>query len=303
MSKIGKILLLIVIFILCFCPVLTFAANSTAENSIVLFDYYLPFDVWQGSGNTSVTVKYHSNDETINTALQFDNFEYISDADGKEINTNYYTVENADDFILITFNEEYLLTLEDGVYYYNAQYKGINMPLVLYTVKEKAIVFDMVFESNTWNGTDWAEFKINGVPKTIGKNLLEFISYCGETLDDDDYDVSFFGNNGIIMISPEYLKNLSPGTHYFDVEFLSISGILLKIEIPDFYCKGDADGNGKITAADARLTLRASAQLEVLSYDAKAAADVNEDGSVTAADSRLILQYSANLISKFPADE
>ncbi len=58
---------------------------------------------------------------------------------------------------------------------------------------------------------------------------------------------------------------------------------------------GDADGNGKITAADARYSLRASVGLEALSEELTALLDVNKDKAVTAADARLILRASVGL--------
>ncbi len=58
---------------------------------------------------------------------------------------------------------------------------------------------------------------------------------------------------------------------------------------------GDVDGNNEITAADARLALRASVGLEKLSEDKKKAADADKNGSITAADARLILRASVGL--------
>ena len=65
----------------------------------------------------------------------------------------------------------------------------------------------------------------------------------------------------------------------------------------DVYTPGDIDDNGKITAADARLVLRASAKLETLSENQKLAADVSKDKKITAADARTILRVSAKLES------
>ena len=61
------------------------------------------------------------------------------------------------------------------------------------------------------------------------------------------------------------------------------------------YCKGDVNGDGLVTAADARLTLRNSAGIQELFDKALTAADFNGDSTVTAADARLILRYSAKL--------
>ena len=60
--------------------------------------------------------------------------------------------------------------------------------------------------------------------------------------------------------------------------------------------RGDADGDGQVTAKDARLVLRASAKLENLSDEATALCDLDGDGSFTAAEARSILRFSAHLI-------
>ena len=59
--------------------------------------------------------------------------------------------------------------------------------------------------------------------------------------------------------------------------------------------KGDVDGDGKVTASDARTALRAAAGLEKLNSEEAAAADMNSDGKVTASDARAILRKSARL--------
>ena len=60
---------------------------------------------------------------------------------------------------------------------------------------------------------------------------------------------------------------------------------------------GDVNGDGKITAEDARLALRCSAKLEKLNDVAYEAADADKNGDVTAADARKILRVSAKLES------
>lgn len=61
------------------------------------------------------------------------------------------------------------------------------------------------------------------------------------------------------------------------------------------FMRGDVNEDGRITAADARLALRASASLEILSETQKKAADIDKDGSVTASDARAILRFTAGL--------
>lgn len=59
--------------------------------------------------------------------------------------------------------------------------------------------------------------------------------------------------------------------------------------------KGDVNGDGRVTAADARLVLRAAARVETLSDNAMALAEVTGDGRVTAADARKILRVAAKV--------
>ena len=59
--------------------------------------------------------------------------------------------------------------------------------------------------------------------------------------------------------------------------------------------EGDIDGDGNVTAADARLALRASVESEDLSEGQKLAADMDGDGKITAADAREILRKSVGL--------
>ena len=58
---------------------------------------------------------------------------------------------------------------------------------------------------------------------------------------------------------------------------------------------GDTDGDGRITAFDARLALRHSADLIILEEAAVKLADMNGDGLVRASDARTILRKAAGL--------
>lgn len=61
------------------------------------------------------------------------------------------------------------------------------------------------------------------------------------------------------------------------------------------FLKGDVDSDGKVTAADARMILRAAAQLETFDASQRENADMNNDGEITAADAREALKKSAGL--------
>ncbi len=60
---------------------------------------------------------------------------------------------------------------------------------------------------------------------------------------------------------------------------------------------GDVDGNFKVEAADARLTLRHAIGLEQISMEYQKNADYDHNGSINPADARLILRKSVNLES------
>lgn len=61
------------------------------------------------------------------------------------------------------------------------------------------------------------------------------------------------------------------------------------------FLKGDVNGDGEITAADARTILRAASKLEELDESQKKEADIDNDGKITAADARAALRRSAGL--------
>ncbi len=68
------------------------------------------------------------------------------------------------------------------------------------------------------------------------------------------------------------------------------------------FSKGDATGDGSISALDAALVLQHVASISTLNGAGLTAADVSGDASVTAYDASLILQYVTGLLPCFPAD-
>lgn len=70
---------------------------------------------------------------------------------------------------------------------------------------------------------------------------------------------------------------------------------LLKVSRAIDVILGDIDGDGKITAADARLAMRAAVKLENLTPAQTEAGDVDKDGKITAADARAIIRKAVGL--------
>ena len=107
----------------------------------------------------------------------------------------------------------------------------------------------------------------------------------------DNPDKRFYiGNHGAQLIES--------GLYRATVEIISGSDKIVK-RAEFRYNKnitiGDVNDDSRITAADARLILRFSADLERFSASQKEKSDVNGDGRITAADARLVLRISASL--------
>lgn len=89
-----------------------------------------------------------------------------------------------------------------------------------------------------------------------------------------------FMNKKIIAVILTVLTVLSTVTLFASAESLKL---------------GDVNGDNKVNASDARITLRAAAKIEILTAEQLIAADVNFDGSVKANDARIILRVAARL--------
>lgn len=66
---------------------------------------------------------------------------------------------------------------------------------------------------------------------------------------------------------------------------------------------GDMNGDGKVTASDARIILRHAARLENIEDALLPAADADGDGRISASDARTVLRYAAKLIDKMDGEE
>ena len=78
-------------------------------------------------------------------------------------------------------------------------------------------------------------------------------------------------------------------------DYAAVQAIVSRIMAELRIMLGDIDGDGRISAADARLVLRAAIGLEILTEDQLKAADFDKDGKITAADARLILRKAVGL--------
>lgn len=100
-----------------------------------------------------------------------------------------------------------------------------------------------------------------------------------------DFVFSGVYNGSSKLSSGEVLK-----TGYVLKDFLGLFSFKVTV-------RGDLDGDGKVTAADARLVLRNVAKLENFNNAQNKAGDMDASYTVTAADARTILRIAANLES------
>lgn len=280
---------------------LIFSLAVISSAKIIILDAWLPFDVWTGSGSASVTLGDNFMTGDIQEYVKSEDFyELISRQNDTVITENDYTVSTVDGVTVITLNEAYLKTLKDDAYYFFAEFKDAQIPVVLYVVTEK-ITANTVLEFRDWSwneeGDPMAVFSSYDSDVFFSSELFESVSYNGENLDSSLFSVNSFAAAVSLSISKDYLRTLPTGTHYFDIEFMNVDGIMLKIEIPPAYTLGDYSGDGKVSAADARDVLRVAAKVERPVESKIFIADIDTDGKLTASDARRILRVGAKIDS------
>lgn len=117
-----------------------------------------------------------------------------------------------------------------------------------------------------------------------------------------DFGVNRYSNMASALLEAGFVSN-EKDSAVFDAHINDYAKVITKAlcEIVGVVFKdkpalaGDVDGDGKITASDARTALRASTGLESLTEEQKKAADIDNDGVITAADARDILRKSVGL--------
>ncbi len=125
----------------------------------------------------------------------------------------------------------------------------------------------------------------NGASVLVGIPLPEGYS-AEETV------IYYVANDGSgLQKMPSYIEN---GMIWFETTHFSAYAVVDESE-ELLYTIGDINNDGKITAADARLALRASVGLEKFNETEALAADIDKNKKITAADARMILRASVGL--------
>jgi hypothetical protein len=92
-------------------------------------------------------------------------------------------------------------------------------------------------------------------------------------------------------VQPERERLLTAAGYDFDEVQAKVAELWKQLN----FVLGDVDGDGQVTASDARLVLRAAVGLEILTEDQLKAADFDKNGKITAADARLVLRKAVGL--------
>ena len=135
--------------------------------------------------------------------------------------------------------------------------------------------------------------------KEMGKEEAE--KFIQSTVDTIAGGIMMIVGNKDLIITYDPLKVMG---NLFDLDTEALTSTTLPSEDeeetttnPDelVFELGDVDGDGKVTAADARRILRRAAKLVVFTNEENVRADVDKDGKITAKDARKVLRVSARL--------
>lgn len=205
------------------------------DGYITVGDSWLTFDNKTGDGDAEVTIggdeltKYFS-DKT----YPFD-FERLVTGDS-EVDASDYTVTIREESIIITLKEEYVRTLEEGIYLFEAQYKKAAVPVILYVAREKFELKDAVFTciNGQQSKAAWAYLDSDTYNFDFYNELFVRLTYKGEEIDSANYIVHGFEGTGyaetVILLKDEYVKTLAPGEYYFEAEFVNVT-VMLKLTV------------------------------------------------------------------------
>ncbi len=184
--------------------------------------------------------------------------------------------------------------------------KNVYIPSTVKEIDTQAFYFCMELKTIFYGGNE-EQFKQIDIKENSFNNLSEkeiIYNIIGVeeilfTLDDEKAVV-----NLVDKVTPDmFFKSYGSETQIVNADGEKIvngfigTGSKIKIGEKEYIVKVmmDVDGNGRITALDARFALRAGAGLDKPEGIYFEAADVNSDGYVRASDARLILRKAAGL--------
>ncbi len=230
-----KLTAIIICLLIALFPVVSSASYSTG----LVVDDIVIFDAWRGSGDIQVKVDTSDYSHRVNP----EEFEYVRYSNNI-VDEHYYTVEYGENYIIFTLQEEFLASLKNGTYHLNMNFELKSIRFLLYVFTEKAVVDNVVlFDFDDMNPIimqfDELQGSVNGDRIPVGATLFESISYNGEKIDEKFYSVYAVMQYTFIQFEKSFYDSLPAGIHLLDIEFSSVTGIKIKIDIQPRKFAGD----------------------------------------------------------------
>lgn len=158
--------------------------------------------------------------------------------------------------------------------------KGVTDAIIAFCrYLEKKGFFVGIYSSISWFNYQLETERLNGFTKWVAAWRSEKPAFAFNAFDMWQYSDKGFINGRAVDLNYAYRD--------FPAE-IKAAGLNGYARI-----KGDVDGDGKVTAQDARKALRAAVKAEKLNKAETAAADMDYDGNVTADDAREIMKRAA----------
>lgn len=223
----GKALILLMVSVLTMMC-LNVYGNTT---KVTYQDGYLMFGTWNGNGNATVTI---GNDYLTkgSDVAKYNEFEYL-ECNKNTVSNSQFSVAEQKGNVVISLNESYLKSLQDGMYSFKAVFAKAIIPIRLYVVTHKIDFKDASFSFSKWNGSGNAEalLESNTFSHTFYADLFNQLTYKGIKVDESNYTVSTISDVMKITLKEEYVKTLPEGESYFTAEF-SDSSVMIKLTKP-----------------------------------------------------------------------
>ncbi len=290
--------------ILVFCLIMSFILDADAieigftERAINTGAFN--FDIWRGVGDTSVIICDNKTyDNCLYGKLKYDDFKELK-YEGNVFGADYYSVIPYEEGVKITLKEDFLKDQKEGCYLFQAIFTDVSVQVELYIVYKETVLSDAIFDFNRWsdNGNAYVVIPSSYNDIKIFPLLFEQLKLDGCIVDRTDYSISSITGATVLMLNGNYIKSLPKGENIFVADYTNVKGIRLRLNNPNPIMPGDIDFDQKVTAADARLSLRLAVELETkdsVSVYAVQAADMDYDGKVSAADARIILRIAVGI--------
>ena len=141
---------------------------------------------------------------------------------------------------------------------------------------------------------DTVEYKYR--VQTGAFSVREYAEDFVKTLNSKGFDAFIVEDGDLLRVQIGAFSVRDYAENYVKVlEDAGFESIIIKVIDDDADIPGDVDGDGKISAADARTALRASVGTEKLTAEQMKRTDVDGDGKITASDARDILRKSVGI--------